>query len=108
MIDKALMLENRRGILSSKRKQERQTQQGTNSKPRINISSAPTRPIFRPVAQSFQPMPHPTGQGFVTPQRQMISRANLYQTPNTKKQSAQGTPRNATLNKANTTCFNCG
>jgi hypothetical protein len=37
MVDKALVLENRRGILSSKRKQERQTQQNTNSRPRINV-----------------------------------------------------------------------
>jgi hypothetical protein len=30
MVDKALVLENRKGILSSERKQERQTQQNTN------------------------------------------------------------------------------
>jgi hypothetical protein len=53
MVDKALVLENRRGILSRKRKQEHQTQQNTNSKPRINVNSSPARPIFRPVAQSF-------------------------------------------------------
>jgi hypothetical protein len=54
-------------------------------------------------------MPQPTDLGFVTPQRQMIPRPNLFQTPNTRNQSAQGTPttRNATLNKANTTCLNC-
>jgi Tfp pilus assembly protein FimV len=55
-------------------------------------------------------MPRPAGQGFVTPQQQMILRTNLFQTPNTESQSAQGTltTPNATLNKANTTCFNCG
>jgi hypothetical protein len=55
-------------------------------------------------------MPRPTDQGFVTPQQQMISRLNLFQTPNTGNQSAQGTPTtpNATPNKENTTCFNCG
>jgi hypothetical protein len=53
MVDKALVLENRRGILSRKRKKERQTQQNTNSKPRINVNSSPARPIFRRVAQSF-------------------------------------------------------
>jgi hypothetical protein len=57
MVDKALVLKNRRGILSSKCKQERQTQQNTNSMPRINVNSLPTRPIFRPVPQSSQPMP---------------------------------------------------
>jgi hypothetical protein len=110
MVDKALVLENRRGILSSKCKQERQTQQNTNSRPRINANSSPARPIFRPVPQSSQPMPRPAGQGFVTPQQHMIPCPNLFQTPNAGNQSAQGTPTtpNATLNKANTTCFNCG
>jgi hypothetical protein len=72
MIDKALVLENRRGILSGKRKHERQSQQSTNSRPRINVNSSHARPIIRPIAQSFQPMPQPAEQGFVTPQRQMI------------------------------------
>jgi hypothetical protein len=88
MVDKALVLENRKGILSSKRKQERQTQQNTNSKPRINVNSLPARPIFRPVPQSSQSMPRPASQGFVTPQQQMIPRPNLFQIPNTGNQSA--------------------
>jgi hypothetical protein len=41
------VLENRRGILSSKCKQERQTQQNTNPRPHVNVSSLPARPIFR-------------------------------------------------------------
>jgi hypothetical protein len=110
VVDKALVLENRSGILSSKRKQECQTQQNTNSRPRIDVNSSPARPIFCPIAQSFQSKPQPTGQGFVTPQRQMISRPNLFQTPNTMNKKAQGTPTtlNATPNKVNTICFNCG
>jgi hypothetical protein len=110
MVDKALVLKNRRWILSSKRKQEHQTQPNTNSRPRINVNSSPARPIFRPIPQSSQPMPRSAVQGFVTPQQQMILRPNLFQTPNTGNQSAQGTPTtpNATPNKANTTCFNCG
>jgi hypothetical protein len=65
MVDKALVLENRRGILSSKRKQEHRTQQNTNSRPCINVNYLPPRPIFHPVPQSSQPMPRPAGQGFV-------------------------------------------
>jgi hypothetical protein len=40
----------------------------------------------------------------------MIPRPNLFQTPNTGNQSAQGTPTtpNATPNMENTTCLNCG
>jgi hypothetical protein len=67
MVDNALVLENRRGILSCRRKQEHQTQQSTNSSPRINVNSSPARPIFHPIAQSFQSMPQPAEQGFVTP-----------------------------------------
>jgi hypothetical protein len=72
MVDKTLVLENRRGILSSKCKQEHQTQQSTNSRPHINVNPSPARPIFSPVTQSFQPMPQPTEQGLVTPQLWMI------------------------------------
>jgi hypothetical protein len=40
----------------------------------------------------------------------MISGPNVFQTPNTGNESAQGTPTtlNATPNKTNNTCFNCG
>jgi hypothetical protein len=78
MVDKALVLENRRGILSSKRKHDCQSQQSTNSRHRINVNSSPARPIFHPIAQSVQPMPQPIAQGFVTPQWQMILRPNLF------------------------------
>jgi hypothetical protein len=56
MINKALVLENRRGILSSKCKQESQTQQNMNPRPRVNVSSLPARPIFRPIPHSSQAM----------------------------------------------------
>jgi PHD/YefM family antitoxin component YafN of YafNO toxin-antitoxin module len=46
MVNKALVLENRRGILEHKRKQERQSQHRTNSRHRIGSSSA--GPIFCP------------------------------------------------------------
>jgi ferritin-like metal-binding protein YciE len=39
MVDKALVLEKRRAILSHKLKQEHQTQQNMNPMPRINVSS---------------------------------------------------------------------
>jgi hypothetical protein len=78
MVDKALVLENRRGILSSKRKHKCQSQQSSNSRPRINVNSLPARPIIHPIAQSFQPMPQPAAQGLVTPQRQMIPHPNLF------------------------------
>jgi hypothetical protein len=110
MVDKALVLENRRGILSSKRKQERQSQQSTNSRPHINVNSSPVKHIFRPVAQIFQPMPQPTAQGFVTPQRQMIPHPNLFQIPNIGNQSAQRAPTDhtSTQDPSHKKCYNCG
>jgi hypothetical protein len=66
-------------------------------------------------------MPQPTGQGFVTPQRQMILCRNLFQTPNTLNQSVQITPTGENQNvqrtpatqgempvKSGKICFNCG
>jgi hypothetical protein len=50
MVNKALVLEYRRGILERKRKQERQSQHSTNSMWRIGSSSA--RPIFHPTQQN--------------------------------------------------------
>jgi hypothetical protein len=110
MVDTALLLENRRGILSSKCKHECQSQQSTNSRPCINVNSSPARPIFHPVAQSFQPMPQPTEQGFVTPQRKMIPCPNLFQTPNTGNQSAPRTPTDHTTTQdpSRKKCYNCG
>jgi hypothetical protein len=69
MVDKSLVLENRRGILSTKRKHERQSQLSSNNRPHINVNSSPVKPIFHPVSQSFQSMPQPAAQGFDTPQR---------------------------------------
>jgi hypothetical protein len=95
MVNKALVLENRRGILERKHKQERPSQPSTNSRPRIGSSS--TGPIFRPMKENVQQMPQPTGQGFATPQRQIISRPNGYQTPNTGNQNVQRTPANQSV-----------
>jgi hypothetical protein len=108
MVNKALVLENRRGILEHKHKQERQSQHNTNSRRRIGSSSA--RPIFCPTQQNVQPMLQPTGQGFVTPQCQMISHPNGYQTPNTKNQSVQRTPANQNVIQTppSKKCYNCG
>jgi hypothetical protein len=67
MIDRALVLENRRGIVSSKCKQECHSQQSSNSMP--HFGSSHTRPTFHPVQQTIQWMPPPVGRGFIIPQR---------------------------------------
>jgi hypothetical protein len=94
--------------LECKRKQEHQSQHSTNSRRRIGSSS--TGPIFCPIQQNVQPMLQPSGQGFVTPQRQMISRPNGYQTPNTGNRSVQRTPANQNVIQIplDKKCYNCG
>jgi hypothetical protein len=108
MVNKALVLENRRGILERKHKQVHQSQHSTNSRRHIGSSSA--GPIFHPTQQDVQPMLQPTGQGFVTPQRQMISRPNGYQTPNTGNRCVQRTPSNQNVIQIplDNKCYNCG
>jgi hypothetical protein len=108
MVNKALGLDNRRGILEHKRKQEHESQHSTNS--RHHIGSSSTRPIFCPTQQIVQPMLQPTGQGFVTPQCQMISHPNGYQTPNTGNRSVQRTPANQNVIQTppDKKCYNCG
>jgi hypothetical protein len=108
MVNRALVLENRRGILECKRKQEHQSQPSTNSRP--HIGSSFTGPIFRPMQQNVQLMPQPNGQGFATTQRQIISHPNSYQTPNTGNWSGQRTPANQNViqTPADKKCYSCG
>jgi hypothetical protein len=54
-------------------------------------------------------MPQPAEQGFVTPQRQMISCPNLFQTPNTRNQSAPmtSTDHTTTQDPSHKKCYSC-
>jgi hypothetical protein len=62
MVNKALVLENHRGVIERKRKLVRQHQPSSSSKPRVATSSA--RPVFCPAQPQFQPRPQAAGQGF--------------------------------------------
>jgi hypothetical protein len=70
MVNKDLVLENRRGVMEHKRKLVRQHQPGSSSRPHDAMSSA--GPVFCPAQPQFQPRPQATVQGFSTPQRQGI------------------------------------
>jgi hypothetical protein len=74
MVNKALVLENRRGVMECKRKLVRQHQPSSSSKPRVAMSSA--GPVFRPAQLQFLPRSQAARQGFSTPQRQVIQRPN--------------------------------
>jgi hypothetical protein len=55
MVNKALVLENRRGVMECKCKLVRQHQPSSSSKPRVATSSA--GPVFRPAQLQFLPRP---------------------------------------------------
>jgi hypothetical protein len=66
MVDKALVLENRRGIMERKRKMQRTGSQGSNTRSCVGLSSRGH--MFRPMQQSGQPRVQAVAQGFQTPQ----------------------------------------
>jgi hypothetical protein len=74
MMNKALVLENRRGVMEHKHKLVCQHQSGSSSRPQVATSSA--GPVFHPAQLQFQPRPQVVGQGFSTPHRQVIQRPN--------------------------------
>jgi hypothetical protein len=103
MVDKALVLENRRGIMERKRKMQRPGSQGSNT--RFRVGSLSRGPVFRPVQQSAQPRVQAAGQGFQTPQRQI-------QRPNFQSPRSASPPLQRSNNAQNTgivgPCFSCG
>jgi hypothetical protein len=69
MVDKALVIENQRGIMERKRKMQRTGPQGSNT--RVHVGSSSQGPNFHPGQQSGQPRMQAAGQGFHTPQQQI-------------------------------------
>jgi hypothetical protein len=74
MVDKALVHENRRGIMERKRKMQHTGPQGSNT--RVHVGSSSQGPNLRPGQQIGQHRMQTMGQGFQTPQRQ-IQRPNF-------------------------------
>jgi hypothetical protein len=74
MVDKDLVLENRRGVMERRCKLVRQHQLSNSSKPRVATSSA--GPVFHLAQPQFQPRLQAAGQGFPTLQCQVIQRHN--------------------------------
>jgi hypothetical protein len=70
MVNKALVLENCKGVMEHKCKLVRQHQSGSSSSPHVGTPSA--GPMFRPTQSQFQPRPQLGRQGFSTMQHQVI------------------------------------
>jgi PHD/YefM family antitoxin component YafN of YafNO toxin-antitoxin module len=103
MVDKALVLENRRGIMERKRKMQRTRTQGSNS--RVHIGSSLQGPNFCPGQQIGQSRMQAMGQGFQTPQHQI--QHTRFQSPHSAPSPSQ---RNNVVQStiARGTYFNCG
>jgi hypothetical protein len=65
MVNKALVLGNRRGVMERKHKLVHQHQPSSSSRPRV--ATPTTRHVFRPAQPLFQPQPQIAGQGYSTP-----------------------------------------
>jgi hypothetical protein len=102
MVDKALVLENRRGIMERKRKMQCTGSQGNNT--RFRIGSSSQGPIFRPSQQSGQSRMQTAGQGFQTPQRQI--QRNFWSPCSALSPSQRNNVGQSTV--ARGPCFNCG
>jgi hypothetical protein len=106
MVNKALVLENRRGVMEHKRKLVRQHLPSSSSKPHVATSSV--GPVFHPVQSQFQLRLQVAGQGFSTPQHQVIQRPNNLQTLTAGNQSVQTTQTTQDLQQVDHRCYNYG
>jgi hypothetical protein len=106
MVNEALVLENHRGMMERKHKLVRQHQLGSSSRPHVAMPSA--RPMFHPAPPLFQPRSQVAGQGYSTPQRQVIQRPNNFQTPASGNYSAQRTQAAQNPLQGEQKCYACG
>jgi hypothetical protein len=106
MVNKTLVLENRRGVIECMRRLVHQHQPGSSSRPSVATSSV--GPMFHPAQPQFQPRPQAAGQEFSTPQRQGIQRSNNLQTPTVGNQSPQRTQVTEDPQQADRRCYNYG
>jgi hypothetical protein len=103
MVDKPLVLENRKGIVERKRNMQRTgSQEGST---RFHVGSSSQRHVFHPSQQSGQPRVQAAGQGFQTPQRQ-IQRPN-FQSPRSAPPPPQKN-NNAQNSSVVGPCYSCG
>jgi hypothetical protein len=106
MVNKALVLKNRRGTMERNRRLGHQQQPGSSSRPRVATPS--TGPVFRPAQPLFQPRPQVVGQGYSTLQRQAMPRPSTSQTPIAGNQNIQRTQATQNPLPGEWRCFACG
>jgi hypothetical protein len=78
MVNKALVLENHRGMMEHKRKLVHQHQPGSSS--RLRVATPPAGPVSHPAQPLFESKPQVDGHGYSTPPHQVIQCPNNFQT----------------------------
>jgi hypothetical protein len=106
MVNKALVLENHRGMMERKHKLVHQHQPESSSRSHVATPSA--RPVFRPAQPLFQPKPQVAGPGYSTPQCHVMPHPNTSQTPAAGNQNVQRTQAAQNLLQGEWRCFACG
>jgi hypothetical protein len=106
IVNKDLVLENRRAVMEHKRKLVHQHQLGSSSRPHVAMPSA--GPVFHPAQPLFQPKPQVAGQGYSTLQHQVMPRPNPSQTPAVGNQNVQRTQATQNPLQGERRCFACG
>jgi hypothetical protein len=106
MVNKALVLENRRGVIEHKRKLVHQHQLGSSSRPRVATPSA--RYVFHPTQLQPKQRPQSVGQGFSTRQRQDVHHPNNFESPTVGSQNVQRTQAAQDPLFTDCRCFNSG
>jgi hypothetical protein len=89
MVNKALVLEKRRGVMEHKHKLVHQYQPSISS--RLCIATPLAGPVFCPAQPLFLPKPRVAWQGYSTLQCQVIQHPTNFLTPAARNQSARRT-----------------
>jgi hypothetical protein len=76
MVNKALILENHRGVIEHKHKLVHQHHSGSGSRPHVATPTAGS--VFHPAQSHSQLRPQIARQGFSTPQHQVIQHPNNF------------------------------
>jgi hypothetical protein len=106
MVNKTPVLENRRGVMERKHKLLRQHQPGSSSRP--HVATPFVGPVFRPAQPVFQSRPQVAGQGYSTPQHQVMPCPIISQTPIAGNQNVQRTQAAQNPLSGERRCFTCG
>jgi hypothetical protein len=92
--------------MEHKRKLVRQHQPSSSSRQRVATPSA--GPAFYPAQPLFQLKIHAVGQGYSTPQRQVIQCHNNFQAPTAGNQSVQRNQATQNTLQGEWKCYDCG